>query len=426
MKATGVVRRIDDLGRIVVPKEIRKTLRIREGDPLEIFTDKEGEIILKKYSPIGELSEFASQYAETLSKTTGHIACISDKDTIIAVLNTVYPGIRNEKGDLRNVLQLFRGWTSYLWTTIEINNPCEEVDFLSLFPLGAILSIFVLYKQKEKDVLLKWLMICNVFLICFLLLHMPEWLTSITMMRNVTAGRGVIAIGYLNLIILIRTLSKIKWEKTIAYYLFIPGIFSVLLGTFTVEAYLNNAQKLIVIFVGLLQIAFLLMFCKEKQNGFIVLMLSLSIIGGAFVNPINTGLDSIFETEIYKEIESINSKDKELWAVVNGGIILNNLPAVAGAHTMNAVSTYPDCVLWEELGMKDKEEIWNRYAHKNIQISDEKDIKLLNPDALEIYVDLKTLKELGVQYILSRGELPENNDCVELFEYSNIWIYSFR
>ena len=85
LKATGVVRRIDDLGRIVIPKEIRKTLRIKEGDPLEIFTDKEGEVILKKYSPIGELSEFATGYAETLSKTTGHIACITDKDTVIAV-----------------------------------------------------------------------------------------------------------------------------------------------------------------------------------------------------------------------------------------------------------------------------------------------------------------------------------------------------
>lgn len=85
MKATGVVRRIDDLGRVVIPKEIRKTLRIKEGDPLEIFTDKEGEVILKKYSPIGELTEFATQYAETLSKTTGHIACITDKDTVIAV-----------------------------------------------------------------------------------------------------------------------------------------------------------------------------------------------------------------------------------------------------------------------------------------------------------------------------------------------------
>ena len=85
LKATGVVRRIDDLGRIVIPKEIRRTLRIKEGDPLEIFTDKEGEVILKKYSPIGELSEFATGYAETLSKTTGHIACITDKDSVIAV-----------------------------------------------------------------------------------------------------------------------------------------------------------------------------------------------------------------------------------------------------------------------------------------------------------------------------------------------------
>ena len=85
MKATGVVRRIDDFGRVVIPKEIRKTLRIKEGDPLEIFTEKEGEVILKKQSPIGELSEFATEYAETLAKTTGHIACITDRDTVIAV-----------------------------------------------------------------------------------------------------------------------------------------------------------------------------------------------------------------------------------------------------------------------------------------------------------------------------------------------------
>ena len=84
MKATGIVRRIDDLGRVVVPKEIRRTLRIRESDPLEIFTDREGEIILKKYSPIGELSAFAQQYAESLSQTTGQLACICDMDQVIA------------------------------------------------------------------------------------------------------------------------------------------------------------------------------------------------------------------------------------------------------------------------------------------------------------------------------------------------------
>ena len=85
MKATGIVRRIDDLGRVVIPKEIRRTMRIREGDPLEIYTDREGEVIFKKYSPIGELTTFASQYAETLYKTCNLEVIICDRDAVIAV-----------------------------------------------------------------------------------------------------------------------------------------------------------------------------------------------------------------------------------------------------------------------------------------------------------------------------------------------------
>lgn len=84
MKATGIVRRIDDLGRVVIPKEIRRTLRIKEGDPLEIFTDREGEIILKKYSPIGELGNFAKEYAEALAVASGHNVCITDRDQVVA------------------------------------------------------------------------------------------------------------------------------------------------------------------------------------------------------------------------------------------------------------------------------------------------------------------------------------------------------
>ena len=84
MKATGIVRRIDDLGRVVIPKEIRRTMRIREGDPLEIFTDRDGEVIFKKYSPIGELGSFSTQYAETLYKTCGISVIITDRDTVIA------------------------------------------------------------------------------------------------------------------------------------------------------------------------------------------------------------------------------------------------------------------------------------------------------------------------------------------------------
>lgn len=84
MKATGIVRRIDDLGRVVIPKEIRRTMRIREGDPLEIFTNSGGEVIFKKYSPIGELSSFAVQYAEALSGAASMPVIICDRDHCIA------------------------------------------------------------------------------------------------------------------------------------------------------------------------------------------------------------------------------------------------------------------------------------------------------------------------------------------------------
>lgn len=84
MKATGIVRRIDDLGRVVIPKEIRRTLRIRENDPLEIYTDSDGEVVFKKYSPVGELSNFAGQYAEVLAKISGLPTIISDRDHIVS------------------------------------------------------------------------------------------------------------------------------------------------------------------------------------------------------------------------------------------------------------------------------------------------------------------------------------------------------
>ncbi len=122
MKATGIVRRIDDLGRVVIPKEIRRTLRIREGDPLEIFTDREGEVILKKYSPIGELNEFSTEYCDSLYETTGHMAIISDRDTIIAIAG----GSRKEYLDKRispELEKLTEGRSTYI--TDENNQPIK-------------------------------------------------------------------------------------------------------------------------------------------------------------------------------------------------------------------------------------------------------------------------------------------------------------
>ncbi len=107
MKATGIVRRIDDLGRVVIPKEIRRTLRIREGDPLEIYTEKDGEVIFKKYSPMGELSEFAGQICESVFKATGTVTVICDRDSVIAVAGAVRRELMDKRvsGELEQIME---------------------------------------------------------------------------------------------------------------------------------------------------------------------------------------------------------------------------------------------------------------------------------------------------------------------------------
>lgn len=107
MKATGIVRRIDDLGRVVIPKEIRRTLRIREGDPLEIYTEKDGGVIFRKYSPMGDLQDFAAQICESIRKNTGRIAAVADRDSIIALSGAPRRELvdRRNSADLENLME---------------------------------------------------------------------------------------------------------------------------------------------------------------------------------------------------------------------------------------------------------------------------------------------------------------------------------
>ena len=97
MKATGIVRRIDDLGRVVIPKEIRRTMRIREGDPLEIYTDRDGEVIFKKYSPVGEMPEEAQSYCDSLHKSCGIAVAVCDKDGVIACAGVPKKAVMEQK-----------------------------------------------------------------------------------------------------------------------------------------------------------------------------------------------------------------------------------------------------------------------------------------------------------------------------------------
>ena len=140
MKATGIVRRIDDLGRVVIPKEIRRTMRIREGDPLEIFTDNDGEVIFKKYSPIGELGNFAAAYSEVLYKTGNYPVLICDRDHVIAAAGISKKEIieRRVSGSLEDMIENRK---SYVYTGTEKKlQPVEGVEHFALVQYPIIAS----------------------------------------------------------------------------------------------------------------------------------------------------------------------------------------------------------------------------------------------------------------------------------------------
>lgn len=130
VKATGIVRRIDDLGRVVIPKEIRRNLRIREGDPLEIFTDREGEVILKKYSPVADLGKFAQEYAESLAESTGHMVLIADQDEIVAAAGVSGKRVI-EMPISEHVEEIMRERKTFLSNSPNDRVPVEGMEFAS-------------------------------------------------------------------------------------------------------------------------------------------------------------------------------------------------------------------------------------------------------------------------------------------------------
>lgn len=158
MKATGIVRRIDDLGRIVIPKEIRRTLHIRESDPVEIFTDREGQVILKKYSPIGEMTTFAKQYAESLAKVSGHVALIADRDQFIAVAGggKAFAGKEvssqlEEKMDQRESVFASKGDRNYVVVSDEVQEEFQHQAIVPIICEGDVIGAVLLLETEQRN-----------------------------------------------------------------------------------------------------------------------------------------------------------------------------------------------------------------------------------------------------------------------------------
>lgn len=342
-------------------------------------------------------------------------------DTIATVLGTVYPGKRFETGGgeiARFFLYpgtLFFGLSS---KTLPYTNPCEWSVFFDFFPMGILLSFWVLFKEKKRDIYLIAMMILAFILTLWCVHEWPAWLAKITLLNYTQAIRASLAIGLLNILLLIRALALMetlvsKWIAIVGSILL--GISMTLIATHFYEGYISTKMAIVIFFV--LISSFYIIFNGNKvwaKRIFLGISLAVTFISGMFINPVSSGVDVIYKQALIKEIQQIKENDNGLWIVDSGdvpGMPIINIPLMAGAPTINSSNVYPDLERWALLDPdKSSEDIYNRYAHISINLTDadtKSSFDLTSPDGFTVKLNVEDLDLLGVRYILTTRQLDE-------------------
>lgn len=358
-------------------------------------------------------------------------------DTIKTVTNTDYPGKRFELGGgqigflFSYVIGMF---LPFKGENLFANAP-EQAMFFTLFPIGLILSIRELIKKGKKDRLLIILLICYLFLGTWCIVGFPKILAKITMLYNSQAHRSLIALGFLDILLLLRSLS-INRES-------MPKKFALAL-TFALTGLIVYKVKMFEgVYVGKKMIVIMVITClglfytalrysnKKCKYLFCLGMIFVMFICGSMVNPIRFGAGVFTKSEILKNVKRIDKKDRGIWITEGEAYPVNNYIAIAGVKTINVTNTYPDLDKWYKLDKNKKyKSIYNRYAHITINLVDEEKDKfeLKNPDVFVVNIDLKDLDTLNVKYIFTRNNLEKYNNekyrFKKIYKYNNYNIYN--
>ena len=338
--------------------------------------------------------------------------------TISSVMNTVYPGGSAETGGNQvSRLFLYPGNLFFAFSReLTYANLCELAVYFDFFPMGIILTGWVLFKQKKADKLLILMLLANAVLILWCLFPWPEWLAKATLLSYSKPVRAFLAVGFLNILLLIRSLALFegefsKWIK--AGTALLMSVVITLLSLKIYEGYLDLKMSILILFFLFGSFYVILRGNKEWARK-VLLMISLVIIfvAGLFVNPVVSGLDAIYQQDLIKKIQQINSAENGLWIVDSGaeiGFPVINLPLMAGAPTINSTNVYPTLERWHLLDPDgSEEEIYNRYAHISMNLTNmnnETNFVLKSPDLFEVNLNIADLEKLEVSYVFSKRDL---------------------
>jgi len=366
-------------------------------------------------------------------------------DTVASIMGTVYPGSRFETGGGQlSRLLLYPGNLFFsIATKVPFSNVCELSVFFDFFPAGILLSLWILLKEKKRDVYLILLLVLNAVFLLWCFTQWPDWLAKITLLSYTQAARAFLAVGFLNILLLIRSLALMttafsKWATLLgAGFL---GITITLLSAGIYKGYIPADTKMILILIPILSLSFFFIFNGSKgwaQKSFLIMSLCIVFISGMFVNPVTRGLDVIYSQDIVKEISAINEKESGLWIVDAGsdsGFPIINIPLMVGAPTINSTNVYPDLDRWYLLDPdKSYEDIYNRYAHISMNIVEnepESTFELTFPDQFRVNLNVSDLKLLEIRFVLSRRELSafsnENISFNEIARANGFMVYEIQ
>lgn len=360
-------------------------------------------------------------------------------DTVKIVMNTVYPGARAEVGG-NGINRYYQYVMNIFLPTKDIgltSNTCEESTMFSLFPAGILLTGIVIFKEKKKDVYLIVLIVAYIFLGIWTICGFPSIIAKITLMSNSPVTRSAIAIGTLEILLLVRSLSIIEKPLKRTISIVISIALALILAICCKNFYPTYITSLKMMAAMVIMSTYLFYFIFRYQAKYAKIFLTFGIIfvtcmSGFMVNPIRQGTDTIYDSEIIQNVQKINTEKNGKWITEGMGFPYSNYILMAGVSTINCTNTYPNLDLWGQFGNEKYADIYNRYAHIQINIvnleSDYKDKFVLTaPDSFKVYILPSELQKLNVNYIFTLNNLENDNtkevEFIKLYSYNEYKIY---
>lgn len=359
---------------------------------------------------------------------------VNSFDTIKTIMSTAYPGKRFEVGggSFKDInLSVTNIWYSIYYFSPD-TNVCENSSFISLFPLGLILYILYLIKNRKNDWLATFMTVLSVFLFIWCSFGFPTFLAKITFMSLSQASRAVVIFEFVSLLLLIRTLYLWSMSLIKERYILVVSLITTVVIVGLSFYYYHDYEPIRFIWIITLIVFGIFIFSllslnKKYSRLAIIYILIFMFVTSGFVNPIRLGSNDVTEIDELQAVSDIVEMDSDaIWAIEDEMPLINTLLMV-GARSINSTNVYPDLDKWSILdSTREYDYIYNRYAHITIELVDDESeantFELLYPDAFKLNITIDQMRLLNIKYLFTKKE-HNIDDLVLINQINDYYIY---